>query len=210
MFSLKTLEFILTGTFLGLTAGISPGPVLALVINQTLKHDKREGIKVAISPLITDFPIILTTVLIFVKLSQFHTVLGIIAIAGGFFIAFLGYESVRTKGLNIRNGEVKSDSLKKGILTNFLNPHPYLFWTTIGTPYAFKAHEISVTTVILFFLSFYIMLIGSKVVVAIIVARSKRFINQKSYIIIMKLLGIALFFFSILFFYDGIKYLFIK
>jgi threonine/homoserine/homoserine lactone efflux protein len=207
MVPLKSLEFIAIGSFLGMTAGISPGPVLTLVITQTLKHDKKEGIKVAVSPLITDLPIILITVLIFSKLSRFNNVLGAISIIGGIFVAFLGYESVRTKGLNISTQDPKSGSLKKGILANFLNPHPYLFWATIGTPYVFKASDINVLTVILFFLSFYILLIGSKVIIVMIVSRSKAFIGPKPYIVIMRILGIALFVFSLLFFYDGIQYL---
>ena len=45
------------GILLGLSAGFAPGPLLTLVIAQTLKHNVREGIKVALAPLISDFPI---------------------------------------------------------------------------------------------------------------------------------------------------------
>ncbi len=47
---------ILTGTVLGITAGISPGPLLMLVISQTIRFGHREGIKVSLTPLITDAP----------------------------------------------------------------------------------------------------------------------------------------------------------
>lgn len=207
MLNLPTLQFLVLGSFLGLTAGISPGPLITLVITQTIKHNRVEGIKVAISPLITDLPIILATVLIFSKIAQFNTVLGIISIAGGVFVAYLGYESSTTEGLILENQDIKAQSLKKGVLANFLNPNPYLFWATIGTPYAFKAFEINMLAVVLFFVSFYGMLIGSKVTIVFIIARTREYIKQRSYILIMKLLGIALFIFSILFFYEGIKYL---
>jgi threonine/homoserine/homoserine lactone efflux protein len=207
MNTLKSLEFILIGSFLGLSAGISPGPLLTLVIAQTLRHDKKEGIKIAISPLITDAPIILITLWIFYKLSQFDIVLGVISLMGGIYLAYLGYESMKTEGLSIGAQDSRYDSLAKGVITNFLSPHPYLFWATIGTPFVFKAFEINLLTVILFFLSFYALLIGSKVIVATIVAHSKKFIGQKSYLVIMKLFGIVLFVFSLLLFYDGIKHL---
>ncbi len=100
-----------------------------------------------------------------------------------------------------------SNSIKKGIIANFLNPSPYLFWTTVGTPLIFKALGLSLLTAFLFLISFYAMLVGSKIAIAIIVARSKVFIGQKLYISIMRILGIALLIFSILFFYDGFKYL---
>ncbi len=210
MISLQSLEIMLIGSILGLTAGISPGPLLTLVITRTLKHDKIEGIKIALSPLITDLPIILIAILIFSKLSEFDTILGVISFIGGVFVAYLGYESFQSKRLIPESQEFKSDSLKKGIITNFLNPHPYLFWATIGAPYIFKALEINILTVIMFFTSFYLLLIGSKVFIAIFVARSKVFIGIKTYVVIMKLLGIILFGFSILFFYDGLKYFGLK
>jgi len=102
MVTLSTLKYLLAGSVLGLTAGISPGPILTLVITETLKYSRKEGIKVAVSPLITDLPIILITLLILVRLSQFNTVLGIISFFGGIFIAYLVYESVKTKGLDLR------------------------------------------------------------------------------------------------------------
>ena len=44
---------------LGLGEGIKPGPLNTLVITETLQHDWRSGTKVALSPLITDAPIII-------------------------------------------------------------------------------------------------------------------------------------------------------
>jgi threonine/homoserine/homoserine lactone efflux protein len=47
---------VLSGAALGLSAGVTPGPLLALVIAQTLTHGPREGGKVALAPLLTDAP----------------------------------------------------------------------------------------------------------------------------------------------------------
>ena len=38
-----------SGLILGLPAGLVPGPLLALVITQSLKHNMKEGIKVALA-----------------------------------------------------------------------------------------------------------------------------------------------------------------
>lgn len=201
------LQIIFIGIVLGLTAGISPGPMLTLVITQTIKHNKKEGIKIALTPLITDFPIILVTALLFSKLSEFNIILGIISFVGATFIAFLGYESFSSKGFIISNEEFKSNSLKKGIVTNFLNPHPYLFWATVGAPYIFKAAETNIFSSVIFLFCFYLFLVGSKIMLAILVARSKVLINNKIYNVLMKILGLAMFAFSVLFIIDGLKYL---
>ncbi len=200
-------QFISAGVLLGLTSGLSPGPLLTLVLTQTIRHNRAEGIKVALSPLITDFPIILITVLILGRLAQFDIFLAIISFIGAIFLAYLGVESLRTKKLNFDVKESKSGSLKKGIIANLLNPSPYLFWATVGTPLMFKAYKTDLLTSILFMISFYVFLIGSKIVVAFLVDRSKQFINQRIYLVLMKSLGIALLIFSLILLYDGIKYL---
>ena len=50
---------LFVGALFGLSAGFSPGPLMTLVISQTLQHNAREGALVAASPLVTDAPIIL-------------------------------------------------------------------------------------------------------------------------------------------------------
>jgi len=58
---------------LGVSAGFAPGPLLTLVISETLQHDIKSGVKVALAPIITDLPIIILS-----KLTNFHDILGII------------------------------------------------------------------------------------------------------------------------------------
>jgi len=200
-------HFISAGVLLGLTSGLSPGPLLTLVLTQTIRHNRAEGIKVALSPLITDFPIILITMLIMGRLAKFNIFLAIISFIGAIFLAYLGVESLRARELSFDLQDSKSGSLKKGIIANFLNPSPYLFWATVGTPLLFKAYKIDLLNAILFMISFYAFLIGSKIVVAFLVDRTKQFINQRIYLVLMRILGIALLLFSLIFLYDGFKYL---
>lgn len=207
MISGSIWHYISAGIILGLTSGISPGPLLTLVLNQTIRHNKTEGIKVALSPLITDLPIILITVLILGRLARFDMFLAVISFAGAIFLAYLAIESLRNRELSIRLQTSDSGSLKKGIIANFLNPSPYLFWATVGTPLMLKAYKTDLLTSILFMMSFYVFLIGSKVVVAFLVDRTKQFINQKFYLILMRTLGIVLIIFSLIFLYEGLKYL---
>ena len=56
-----------SGLILGLAAGVSPGPLLTLIVQQTVRHGVREGVKVAAVPLITDVPIVAATVVVVVR-----------------------------------------------------------------------------------------------------------------------------------------------
>jgi len=201
------LTFFTTGTILGLSAGIAPGPILALVISETLNHDKWAGIKVALAPIITDLPIIILTLFILSKLSGFNTILGIISLVGGCFILYLGFESMGTKGMSIQLGNSKPRSLQKGIVVNLLSPHPYLFWISVGGPLTVKALQQSIVSAAAFIISFYVLLVGSKIVLAITVGKSKSFLTDKSYIYTMRLLGVVLFILAIFLFWDGLELL---
>ena len=61
-------SLLMSGMLLGLSAGLSPGPMLTLVVSQTLRHGIQEGVKVAFAPLLTDTPIVIAC-LLFLSIS---------------------------------------------------------------------------------------------------------------------------------------------
>jgi threonine/homoserine/homoserine lactone efflux protein len=201
------VNFLTMGSILGLSAGFAPGPLLTLVISETLRHDIRAGIKVALAPMITDLPIIMLTLFILVKLSGFHKVLGIISCMGGFFVLYLGWQGMVTKGVELNLPETRSKSLAKGIIVNTLNPHPYLFWFGVGGPTVTKAINQGLFAPLAFMGSFYVLLVGSKILIALLVGKSRSFLTGKGYIYTMRLLGVALCALAIFLFRDGFKLL---
>lgn len=203
----EIIPFILSGLVFGLIAGILPGPLLTLVITETIKHSKKQGIKVAIAPLITDIPVICVCIFILDTLARFHYVLGIISLLGAVFIMYLGYESLTTKGVTDNIQNAKPHALKRGVIVNVLNPHPYIFWLTIGAPLIVKSYEISVISTVLFISVFYIFLVGSKMIIAVLVNASRTFLKDKIYIWTMRILGLILFVFACLFIKEGLTFL---
>jgi threonine/homoserine/homoserine lactone efflux protein len=201
------LSFLAAGTILGLSAGFAPGPLLALVISETLQHDIKAGIKVALAPILTDLPIIIFTLFIIVKLSGFNQVLGVISIIGGSFILYLGIKNIKTKEVRIDITASTPRSLQKGILVNALSPHPYLFWFSVGGPTTIKAMALGLPAAISFILSFYVLLVGSKIVLAILVGKSRSFLLGNKYIFTMRLLGLILIILAGFLFQDGLHLL---
>ena len=177
------------GTVLGLSAGLAPGPLLTLVITQTLRHNMKEGIKVALAPLITDLPIIILSLLLLTHLTDFDGILGTISLLGGFYVLYLAYESLFTGPVNLVFSKSQPQSLKRGVLVNALNPHPYLFWMTVGAPLIVKAKAHSPLAPLFFLGSFYIFLVGSKIALALVTAKSRTFLTSKAYLVVMRILG---------------------
>lgn len=186
------LTFLTTGIILGLSAGFAPGPLLALVVSETLQHDMRAGIKVAFAPVLTDLPIIALSLLILTKLSGFQNFLGIISIIGACFIIYLGIKNITIKDVQLSNNTALERSLLKGILVNTLSPHPYLFWLTVGGPMTIRALDLGLVAAGIFVLSFYLLLVGSKILLAILVGRTRTFLQGTTYIFTIRLLGVIL------------------
>ena len=196
---------ILSGIVFGLSAGLSPGPLLTLLVSQTLQHGLKEGMKIAVVPLITDLPIILLTSGILSSLFNIQSLFGIISILGGLFLFYLGYESITFQGMDMNPNQKKPQSFRKGILVNFLNPNPYLFWLSIGTPTILKAVHINLWTPVLFILSFYIFLIGIKFTIVVLIEKSRHVLKSSYYIFMNKMLGIILWIFALIFMKEGLN-----
>lgn len=203
----EELEFLISGIVLGLVAGISPGPLLALVFSETLKYGKIEGIKVAIAPLVTDLPVVLFVLFILSNLVRYNFVIGIISLFGAGFLVYFGIENLRFEVKELEAKVDKKDGLKRGIIVNLLNPNPYLFWFFIGGPIIFRSLEMHVSATALFIVGFYALLIGSEIGIALIVDKSKSFIKSKYYIYIVRVLGLTLMLFALFFVYEGLKLL---
>lgn len=198
------IELLIAGIGLGLYAGLSPGPLLVLVISHTLQHGYGEGVKVALAPVVTDIPIILLSVSFLSIVSGFSYVIGFISILGGIYLGYLAYESFVTSGLKMKFEVDEPKSLKKGVTVNLLNPGPYIFWITVGGPIIINAYKQSILSPLLFIIGFYIMLIGSKIVLAYITGKSRDFLTGKIYIDTMRILGVVLSVFALYLIYEGL------
>lgn len=201
------IHYLTIGCILGLSAGMSPGPLFALVISETIAHDIRAGIKVALVPLVSDTPIILLTIFILSRLSGFHGILGVISMIGGLVVLVMGIQGITVKGREVDIQKAKPKSLEKGILLNILSPHPYLFWLSVGSPTMIRAKDEHIFVAAAFVVSFYFLLIGSKIVLAIMVGKYKRFLKGRIYTYTMKFLGLSLCILAVFLFRDGLSLL---
>lgn len=200
--------YLLSGCLLGLSAGLAPGPLLALVIGETLQHGRRAGVKVALTPLLTDLPVVTITLLAVERLSRFTPVLAAISILGGLLLLSIGYRTLRTRGILLPTAAPTTErALAKGVMVNLLSPHPWLFWISVGAPLLLKAAAESLPAAIGFIASFYLLLVGAKLLLAQLVGRWRELLSGKGYLLTMRILGVLLIAFALLLFRDGYRLL---
>lgn len=191
------------GCGLGFWAGMSPGPLMTLVVTETLRGGATAGLRVAAAPLITDVPIVALCVFALAQLAGSQGVLGAVSLAGGAFILYLAWETFRARPPEPGEACVVTHSLKKGVITNFLSPHPYLFWITVGSPLLIKGWAVDPMGPVLFLTGFYCCLVGAKMGTALLVGRSRGFLQGPAYGLVLKSMGVLLALFALIFFRDG-------
>ncbi len=169
------MSYVFLGFSLGLSAGLAPGPLLALVIQRTLQHGVASGLRIALAPLLTDLPIVLLALFVISRLPPVY-LHGLMA-AGGLFVLWLAFDAWRTTDQALTEPPAPPavhQDLLRGMMVNFLNPHPYLFWGTIGAPLVIQAWGEHPGYAAGFILAFYFLLIGSKMALALILGRVRQ------------------------------------
>ena len=203
-------SILLQAIVLGLGAGITPGPLLGLIINETLRGGWRAGVLVAIAPIIADAAIIGLTFTLFLQLPTF--IFPVLGIVGGCYVLFLGWETLQTPSeVSIAAAEQAENagnawsSLRKGLIVNMLNPHPYLFWLTVGGPLISRLSQQSAWSAIFAFLAgFYSCLIGSKILLAVFIHTGRARLQGRGYRLALQVSGVLLLLFGGMLFWDGV------
>mgnify|MGYP000011692108 FL=1 len=195
------------GLLLGAPSGIAPGPMLILIISETLRHGIRAGAKVACIPLLTDTPVVLISGFLFAQISNMNILLGAISLFGSVFLLYLGTKSIRTANAEITDFTPRPLLLKELMIANLVNPNPYLFWFTVGAPLMVRSFQQTLGSGITFLFSFYLGLCGVKLLLAIAAGKSRNFLHGMLYRRITQFLGFALIGFAIMLFRDGLIFL---
>ncbi len=194
---------LVSGAILGLSAGCSPGPLLTLVVTESLRVGIAAGIRMAVAPLITDAPIVLAALILMPRLNAATGLMGCVALGGAGFITWMAIESMTFRGAPPDTAPVPPASIWRGVLANALNPSPYLFWFTVGGALVLRTADQNRAAAAVFIGVFYACLVGSKILLALVVGRSRRFLQSGIYVGILRLLGGVLLLFGVRLLWDA-------
>jgi threonine/homoserine/homoserine lactone efflux protein len=173
------VQYLLLGLGLGVGAGLAPGPLLALVVTTALSRGFGPALRVAFVPLASDSVVVLVSLFVVHALPTRAT--GVLGVVGGLFVVWLGIEALREQPAEVEAAPTTgSVEFGKGVLVNLLSPHPWLFWLTVGGPILVAAWASNPVAAVAFLVSFYAVLVGSKVVIAAAVAGGRRTLSPRA------------------------------
>ena len=183
---------LLLGLSIGFAAGISPGPLLLLVVTATLRSGWRAGVLTAMSPLITDLLVVTVVLLV---LDQLPTgALSVLGVVGGLFVITIGVQTVmesRDARLPSADGTPvpAGSTLGRASVMNLTSPHPWITWATALGPLTVATYQRGTGGAVALVVGFYAALVGSKVVLAVMVAGARHRLDNRRYRVTLRLAG---------------------
>ena len=188
-------EYVLSAFILGLTAGLKPGPLGIVIIQQTLEHGLKNGIQASLAPIITDGPIIFVAFIVLTQLKNIDIFIGFLSIIGGLYLLWLSVKILSIQEINTSKSLNKTGSLSMAIKVNLLSPYPYLFWFTVGGSYLATGNT---NESIMFVLVSIGTLVISKILVAWVASNFRELLDSKAYVWVMRILGSLILVFGLL------------
>ncbi|MAH98979.1 MAG: hypothetical protein CMA12_06515 [Euryarchaeota archaeon] len=191
------LALAAAGITLGLIEGIRPGPLLTMVIRETLAGGWSAGARAAAAPIFTDGPLILISVLLSGWVAEQPKILFCISVLGAGFLVWFGIDCFRIDPPDSDTAQQElSGSFRRGIITNLLNPNVYVFWFLIGGPLMASAADEEPLAPIAYAVSFLISIILVKMMIALFFDRTRGALSSRGYRLALGICGVGMFAFA--------------
>jgi len=134
------IAYLILGATYAFAAAAQPGPFQAYLVSQALNHGWRRTLPAALSPLVSDGPVVLVVLLVLTRLpSRFMPAL---RCAGGVFLLYLAARAYRSWRDYRETSAAALQSTRRTVLSaalvNLLNPNPYLGWSLVLGPLLLK------------------------------------------------------------------------
>ncbi len=200
----QILTLAIVGVTLGVVEGVKPGLLLTVVIRETLSGGFRAGVRAAAAPLFTDGPMIVASLLAAGWIATQPAVLLLISVLGALFLVKMGVECFSIEPPKVELSDTStSGSLRRGVLSNLLNPNVYVFWFLIGGPLMASAAVEEPLAPVAYALAFIFTLVMAKVTIAWMFDRSRGQLSVQGYRIALGVCGIAMLGFAAGFVYQA-------
>ena len=187
------LGLAIAGATLGLVEGIKPGPLLTMVIRETLSGGLRAGLWTAAAPIFTDGPLVIFSLFAAAWIATNPSALLVITFAGAIFLAQMGYECFGLEPPNMdEDAPPPTGSFLRGVITNLLNPNVYVFWFLIGGPLMASAADEEILAPIAYAITFLVTIMLTKAAIAYAIHRASGNISAIVYRRLLTICGLVM------------------
>ena len=181
---------------------MSPGPLFSVNIIYGLKEGKIAGLKIAVGHTIVEFPLIIllgTGIITSNIFPEFRVLIAVIGALGLFAFAGLQIKSIFQKNFQ-KNIKPSRGPILAGIFLSALNPFFIIWWLTVGLKLITESIELwGFLGIIILFLFHIWMDYVWLYIVAFFASKSRNFLSNRNYKILVISLAIVLIYFGLRF-----------
>ena len=192
------------GAILGVVEGVKPGPLLTMVIRETLSGGLRAGLWTAAAPIFTDGPLVIFSLFAAAWLAEDQTLLFLVTVAGAAFLAWMGIQCFYLEPPDVNaDAPPPTGSFIRGVVTNLLTPNVYVFWFLLGGPLMASAIDETILAPIAYAVTFLVTIMLTKAAIAYAVHRAGGSISPVSYRVLLAACGVVMLCFSASYAWDA-------
>lgn len=201
------LQVFIQSMLIGYSGAMMPGSLLTYAINKSIKSGPYTGLLISIGHLLLELFIVILLLSGTGSFLATETAQIVIGIFGGLLLIFFGVNMIKDSyqnkiSINLE-GKVKNERknlIFGGFIISLSNPYFIFWWAIIGLGLLLSSYTAyGIMGVIIFYIGHTLADISWYSFISILISRTRRFINQKAYRIIIAILGLCLVGFGISF-----------
>jgi len=198
----EILGFAIMVVAISASGVMSPGPLFSANIIYGLKEGKIAGLKIAVGHTIVEFPLIIllgTGIITSNIFPEFRVLIAVIGALGLFAFAGLQIKSIFQKNFQ-KNIKPSRGPILAGIFLSALNPFFIIWWLTVGLKLITESIELwGFLGIIILFLFHIWMDYVWLYIVAFFASKSRNFLSNRNYKILVISLATVLIYFGLRF-----------
>ncbi|MDO8472810.1 MAG: LysE family transporter [Dehalococcoidia bacterium] len=203
----------LTSFVVGLSGALMPGPLLALTVSSVAKHGFWAGPTLILGHAIAELVAVVALIMGLGKILNRQAVIGVIGIAGGAFLLWMGYGLLHSANQPLSFQADSQTSVGMGLSMVFAglavsvtNPYWMIWWVTVGTTYvAWSSKNRKGIGVSAFYTGHEMSDLSWYTVVSLLVAGGTRYLNAGVYKGLLIACGVSLLGLAVYFIFSGVK-----
>lgn len=197
----------------GFSGALVPGPLLTVTVNESFRRGFRAGPQLITGHALLEVVIVVLIASGLYRLIHNNLVYGIIALFGGLFLAWMGWQmftgAVKKRvrlDLDASHGNSHLGPLSLGALTSLANPYFIMWWLTVGAVYVAVASNHGIFGLAVFTVGHVLADYTWYSLISAAVGGGRRFFNQSVYRAVVFCCGIFLLVLGFYFIKSGISF----
>lgn len=206
------LVLFISAFVVGLSGAMMPGSLLTYTIRKSLSEGPRAGFIIVAGHALLELALVIVIFLGFDMVLQSEAAQVGIGFVGGALLAYMGYDMIRSSAKNKLAVQMDSDRagsgsmIVYGIVLSATNPYFLLWWAIVGLGFIMQSYQtLGFVGAGIYYLGHIAADFGWYGLISIVVGKTRNFIKEKPYRVIIIVLGAMLIFFGFQFIAGAVK-----